>query len=294
MIFSDISRGGLYRAFLEEVQDPAISRLEYQGAVFPFTGGLEAGMHRLKIRSNGDIFVGGLGTGEQTNKGWRGTRFGLQKISAIPGDTAFEMLAVRSRRNGMEIEFTRPVGASGGLAANYRAEKWTFRSQECYGCGNKDSRANLTIGTPQLSPDRKRVYLPMTGLQAGDWVVRIVASNIQSQSGDPLLYTETQYTLRAISQTDPFTPVPIHRRLASAMPEWTLRSQTGGVEIRLPASLSGRLEIANIRGERLLARNFRGGETLHLTSPQLGGGVFLAKLITADGVYQKPPFAFNP
>jgi hypothetical protein len=103
----------LYLAFLEEVQDPAISRLEYQGAVFPFTGGLEAGMHRLKIRSNGDIFVGGLGNGEQTNKGWRGTRFGLQKISAIPGDTAFDMLAVRSRRNGMEIEFTRPVGASG-------------------------------------------------------------------------------------------------------------------------------------------------------------------------------------
>jgi hypothetical protein len=285
MFFGDVSRGGLYRAFLEEVNDPVTGKPEYQGAVFPFTGnkspstpgGLEAGIHRLKIKDNGDIYVGGLGNGELTNKGWLGSKFGLQKITALPGAAPFEMLALRSRKSGMEIEFTQPVGPSGESAANYKLETWNYIPVETYGGGKQATQA-LSVGSVQVSPDRKKVYLGINGLKDKGYVVHLVASNLKSQSNTDLLYKETWYTLRAISQTDPFTvPVALPRAVWDPANIRILRNGAGKLQVRLPAQGRFRVEIVDMAGHVLARRN--GAEwTADFDGSAWGAGLYFLKV----------------
>lgn len=285
MFFGDVSRGGLYRAFLEEVNDPVTGRMEYQGSVFPFfgngspstAGGLEAGIHRLKIKDNGDIYVGGLGNGEQTNKGWLGSKFGLQKLTPT-GAVPFEMLALRSRKGGMEIEFTQPVGPSGEVIANYKAETWNYIPEEAYGAGKQPTQA-LTIGSVQISPDRKRAFLAINGLKDKGYVVHLVASNLKSQTGaTDLLYRETWYTLRAISQSSPFeNPVALPR------PTWdpaSIRVVLGGagkVQVKLPIEGRYRVEIGTLAGKVLDTRP-AAALTAEFDGSPWGTGLYILKV----------------
>lgn len=292
MIFGDVSRGGLYRAFLEKVLDPVTKQPEYQGSVFPFVGGLEAGIHRLKIKANGDMYVGGLGNGESTNKGWKGTRFGLQKITAIPGATAFEMLAVRSRKGGMEIEFTKPVGASAEAAANYTAKQWNYIPAAPYGAG-KQPTETLTLGAVLVSQDRKSVFLPLAALKDKGFVVHLAARNLKSQDGDTLLYKETWYTLRAMSQAAPFTPpvgiAPAWKRMDPGAVR-AFRKDGGGLQVVLPSDGDYRVELADIQG-RTLAVATGSGREVAFKAADLRPGVSILK-VAGQGRYLTRPLFY--
>ncbi len=153
--YGDESYGGIQRVFLEKVEG------EYQGAVFRFSAGFTGGVSRLAWVANGDLIVGQIGDEGGGNWLELGKQaYGLQKLKPN-GKTAFEMLSIRSRPKGMEIEFTEPVAANANLAANYQVKSWYYVRAKDYG-GPKMDPKTLTITSVQVSPDNHKVYFQVT------------------------------------------------------------------------------------------------------------------------------------
>ena len=110
MIHGEVTNGGVKRVFVEKVDG------EYQGAVFRFIQGLEAGVNRLVWGPDGALYIGGVGsTGNWGHNGklW----YGLQRLKYNENST-FEMLAIRAKSNGVEIEMTEPLAEGNGLGCS--------------------------------------------------------------------------------------------------------------------------------------------------------------------------------
>jgi glucose/arabinose dehydrogenase len=110
----------------------------YQGAVFPFLEGFEAGLIPIRLDPGGVIFTGG------SNRGWasRGSKpFTFERVRWT-GKVPFEMLTMFATPDGFELTFTEPVDPATGrkpwgaiqaavdeIAANTKntvdAESWT-------------------------------------------------------------------------------------------------------------------------------------------------------------------------
>ncbi len=244
-VYGDISLGGIYRAFLEKVNG------EYQGGMIQHSGGLECGVQRIRTGDNGEIYMGGLGTGSQDNQGWLGKTFGLQKL--VPNGTAvFEIISVRSRATGMEIEYSMPVGASGEATANYAVQQWSYTPDSSYG-GPKRNVVNRTIKSIKISTDRKKVFLEITGLQ-NKQVVYIATNNVKSQEGaKSLWYAKTWYTLNSISPSQPFEPpTAVKTAFAGTAQRLRIERLAHSLRILLPGAGVYKVELLDFQG-RLVA-----------------------------------------
>lgn len=191
MLHGDVTHGGIKRTFLEQVNG------EYQGCVFRFSQGLEAGVNRLVWGPDGALYVGGVGM----NGGWahKEARYGLQRMR-YNGNSVFEMLAVRATADGMEIEFTEPLAAGQGeTAADYLVQQWGYLPTEQYG-GPKRDVETLAPAVVRLSADRKRALLEIPGLKTEQVVYIRLNENLQCAAGNGLWTSETWYTLNAIPQ----------------------------------------------------------------------------------------------
>jgi glucose/arabinose dehydrogenase len=273
-IYGDISLGGIYRAFLEKVNG------EYQGGMIQHSGGLECGVERMRTGPNGEIYMGGLGTGSQDNQGWKGKTFGLQKM--VPNGTqTFEMISVRSRSTGMEIDFSMPVGASAEATANYAVQQWYYLPDSAYG-GAKKGVTNRTVKSVKVSTDRKKVFLEITGLAKGQ-VVYIAANNIKSQTGDKSLwYSKTWYTLNAISPSLAFEPPVGVKTSAFASPLAPLRFEmrAHGLKVILPDAGAYKVELLDFMG-RVVSSAVSAGGSAEIRIPAGRSGLHL---IRAEGV----------
>ena len=194
LLHGDVCYGGLQRVFMEQVDG------NYQGTVFPFTQGLEGATHRI-VRGPDDAFyigmIGAPGNWGQEGKLW----YGLQRMK-YNGNSAFEMLAVRAKTNGMEIEFTEPLREGDGWnPAQFAVEQWYYKPTINYG-GPKIDLTTLPVKSASVSPDRKKVFLEIPGIKAGH-VVHIRLKNIPlSDLGHEIWTTETWYTMNAIPQNN--------------------------------------------------------------------------------------------
>jgi cytochrome c len=191
MIHGDVTHGGIKRVFAEKVNG------SYQGAVFRFTQGLEAGINRLVWGPDGSLYIGGVGsTGNWGHTGKLG--YGLQKLT-FNNKTAFEMLAVRAKPNGVEIEFTEPLKEGVGESASYyEIRQWWFKPTGDYGGPKLDNEA-LSIKTVKVSADRKKVTLQLAGMKNKHVVyIRLNRKTITSQSGNALWSTEAWYNMNEI------------------------------------------------------------------------------------------------
>ena len=153
MIHGEVTHGGVKRVFVEKVNG------EYQGCVFRFIQGLEGGVNRMVWGSDGALYVGCIGNPgnwAQTNKLW----YGVQRLKYNKTPT-FEMLAVRAKTNGVEIEFTESLAIGDGWSKNdYRIDQWMYLPTEEYG-GPKLNEENLKIVSVNVSKDRKKVFLEL-------------------------------------------------------------------------------------------------------------------------------------
>ncbi len=240
--YGDVGRGGIYRAFLEKVNGA------YQGSMVSFSGGLECGVHRLRTGPNGEIYMGGIGNGGDSNQGWNGKTFGLQKL--VPNGTmAFEILATHSRATGMELEFTLPAGTEAENAANYVVKQWSYIPVASYGAGKQPDQPR-TVKSVTLSSDRKRAFLQIDGLKTG-MMVGIVANNLKSQDAKPLWYNKTWYTLNAISPSQPFEP-SVEIKIAAAKAPAALDLQVARfqdrIKVTLPNGSSYKVELLDFQG----------------------------------------------
>jgi len=192
LVFGDVCYGGLQRVFTEKVSG------DYQGCVFRFSQGLEGGTHRLAWGPDGALYVGMIGNPgnwSQQGKYW----YGLQRLK-YNGQSAFEMLALRAKTNGLEIEFTEPLRESDGWdPAHYAVNQWWYKPTNQYG-GPKMDEQELTVRSATVSADRKKVFLEIAGIQPGH-VVHLRLRNLPlSDLRHELWTTEGWYTMNAVPQ----------------------------------------------------------------------------------------------
>ncbi|MFN0007439.1 MAG: family 16 glycoside hydrolase [Planctomycetota bacterium] len=191
----DVTHGGVQRDFLEVIDGV------WQGAVLRWTQGLEAGVNRISFGPDRALYVGGIGsTGNWGQEGKQ--RFGLQRLR-YSGRPAFEILALRAKSDGFEIEFTEPLAAGVGWEPeNWRVEQWRYVPTTKYG-GPKVDPEVLPVARASVSVDRRKVSLRLDGLKEGHVVYLHVVGPVVSDSGRGLWSTEAWYTLNRIPKSNP-------------------------------------------------------------------------------------------
>ena len=198
MIHGEVTHGGVKRVYVEEVNG------ELQGCVFRFMQGMEAGVNRLVWSPNGKtLYAGGIGNPgnwQQTGKQW----FGLQKMTYNDTPT-FEMLAVRAKSDGVEIEFTQALQSGDGWSADdYEIKQWYYEPTADYG-GPKLDEKTLTIKSANVSDDRKKVFLELDGMKENHVVYVRLKNHFVSDEDQSLWSTEGWYTMNQIPSNNPGT-----------------------------------------------------------------------------------------
>ncbi len=187
LLLAELTLGGIRRLQLEEVDGVL------QGAVFRFSQGLEAGVHRLCWGPDGALYAGMVG--ERGNWSWRGTRFGLQRL--VPnGHRVFEMHSIHARADGFALRWTKPIDRAWlGDPRNFAIRTWTYERAPTYGAPKHDEHVLVaTRATPDA--DGRGVRLRVPGLRAG----RVVAFRADpvSSDGERAWSTEAWYTLQRL------------------------------------------------------------------------------------------------
>jgi cytochrome c len=195
MLHGEVTHGGFKRVFMEKMNG------SYQGVVFRFTQGLEGGVNRAVWGPDGALYAGMIGNpGNWAHAG--GKWFGLQKL-VWTGNPVFEMLAVRAKSNGMEIEMTEPISETDGNAiTDYEIRQWFYQPTADYGGPKLDEKV-LAIKSVNISPDRKKVFLEIEGMQPNHVVYIRLKGAFRSKNNLSLWATEGWYTLNQIPVNQP-------------------------------------------------------------------------------------------
>lgn len=195
MIHCEVTHGGVKRVFVEKVDD------QYQGAVFRFSQGIEAGVNRMAWAPDGSLIVGGIGV--SGNWGQTGKlNYGLQRM-VFNDKVTFEMLAVRAKSNGFEIEFTEPIKEGQYVSAeDFNIEQWYYKPTIEYG-GPKLGLKKLKVASFHLSDDRKKVFFELPEIKSGHVVYFRIIRPFISENDRSLWTTEAWYTLNAIPAGQP-------------------------------------------------------------------------------------------
>jgi len=220
VVFGDATFGGLQRAFLENVEG------ELQGAAFPFSQGFRHLFHRLALTPEGDLYAGAIARGQD----WAF----IDRVSGLTrlrytGQPVFEPLAARLRTNGIEIECTLPLAEGHGWnPAGYFVTQWGYQATQTYG-GAKIRYRRAEVRSATVSPDRRRVFLELPGLVAGELVHVRLPPSLPAAGGQPLWTGELWYTANRIPRNHPGTvgAPPPHAQVA-AQPFFTFSGGEAG------------------------------------------------------------------
>jgi hypothetical protein len=179
-----------------EIQRVSLEKVNglYQGAVFKFLDGFEAGLIPIRYdAAAGMIFAGG------SNRGWasRGSKpFTFERVKWT-GKTPFEIQTMTANSDGFTLNFTEPVDpTTAGNPASYSMAAWTYILQSDYGSPEVD-KATPQITAAIVSPDKKSVRLKIDGLVRGH-VHHLSSKAVKSATGQPLWHPDAYYTLNEI------------------------------------------------------------------------------------------------
>lgn len=166
----------------------------YQGAVFHFLEGFEAGLIPIRLDEKaGILFAGG------SNRGWgsRGSKsFTFERVQ-WNGKTPFEILTMTANPDGFTLKFTEPVDpASAGDPASYSMAAWTYILQSSYGSPEVD-QATPKITAATVSADKKSVRIKVEGMVRGH-VHHLESKGVKSATGASLWHKDAFYTLNEI------------------------------------------------------------------------------------------------
>jgi hypothetical protein len=279
-LVGDISQGGIKRIFVEKVNNA------WQGAAFSFTGGLEVGIETLKEGPNGVIYIGGMGKGDVNNWGWNAKLFGLQKLTPKAGTTVMEILSIRSRKNGMEIEFSQPVGAEGEAAGSYNVQSGAMVPQSDYGAGSMVNKAALAIKAVQVSTDRKKVFLQMDVV--AKQVLIIKTQGVKSQTGEAVRCPAGWYTLNNISPSAAFEPVVAVAPAVKAFAgDIKIHSLNEGVRVSLPFAGAHELTLKTLQGRTVASHSGIGARDYLFDRKDFRPGVYMLEVKAEGSVLRK-------
>jgi glucose/arabinose dehydrogenase len=187
MFVGDQTHSTVMRVFLEKIDG------HYQGACFPFRGGVGSGTLSLEFAPDGSLFVGG------TNRGWgsRGSQpYSLDRL-VWTGRTPFEVLEMRANRDGFTLVFTDEVDPKTAQdAASYKLSTYTYIYQQQYGSPEVD-QTTPAISKIEVAADRRSARLFLDQLAEGH-VHELHLDGLRSASGQALLHPVAYYTLNYI------------------------------------------------------------------------------------------------
>ena len=339
MLIGDVAFGGIQRVFLEKVNN------EWQGAVFHFSGGFHAGVGRLKMGSDGAIYAGSQagGTAQASGNWCWGGAGGVGALTAdkpsgacnqeydffklVPKDTTvFELLAVRSRVNGFELQFTKKVGPSAGVASNYTVRTWVNTlSLLSYGAGAAaGGTSTLSISNVRINPDSTKVFLqlgtmpaasvrpsanPNTSSGSGNSrVVYITGTGVRSAAGDVPWGVPPSagavpsniaawYTLNFISPDSAFSAVtPIDSRFASARnrsQEFKVHRSGAKLVLEIPFEQPSRILVRDLQGRIHARMNVPAGRSQQeLSVENFAKGGYVVEARVGDKSFLRPVVLF--
>ena len=190
MLHGDVTFGGINRDYLEKING------QYQGAVFRFSQGFEAGVNRLRWGPDGNLYIGEVGM-MGGGWSWNNRLSGLQCMK-FNNKPTFEMLSVKAKRDGFEIEFTQPLKANLTLKeTDLNIQQWWYLPTKNYG-GPKMDLVNLSPTQITISKDRKKVYVKLSNLKPKHVIYFSLSNQIKNQKNQSLWSGEAWYTLNAI------------------------------------------------------------------------------------------------
>ena len=116
------------------------------------------------------------------------------------GTLTFEMLAVRAKPGGFEIEFTDELKAGQSLpASDFLIQQWWYLPTADYG-GPKMDLERMKVTRVTISKDRRRVFLEIPGLKKEHVVYFNLPAYMQSAGRQSLWSSEAWYTLNNIPE----------------------------------------------------------------------------------------------
>ena len=152
-------------------------------------------MNRLAWGPDSALYVGGIGM--VGGWSWKEKQYGLQRLK-YNGKPVFDMLAVRARPKGFDIELTDAISDSIQISADdILVQQWWYLPTADYG-GPKKDLVKLKITSLTLSPDRKHINIEMAGLKEKRVVYIRLPEKLRSSHGQLLWSGETWYTLNKI------------------------------------------------------------------------------------------------
>lgn len=187
LFVGDQTHSTVMRVCLEKVNG------HYQGACFPFRGGLGSGSLSLQFAPDGSLFVGG------SNRGWgsRGSQpYSLDRL-AWTGKTPFEVERITAKPDGFELKFTDIVNPAAALdPTSYKISTYTYIYQVQYGSPEVDGTIPA-ITKIEPGADGKTVRIYLDEMAAGH-VHEMHFDGLRSLQGQPLLHPVAYYTLNYI------------------------------------------------------------------------------------------------
>ena len=137
------------------------------------------------------------GNWQHSNKKW----FGLQEMT-YNEESTFEMLAVRAKSNGLEIEFTEALNEGDGWSTDdYEIVQWYYKPTADYGGPKLDEKA-LNIKSANVSGDRKKVFLELEGMKDDHVLYVRIKNHFVSTENHSLWSTEAWYTMNEIPKNN--------------------------------------------------------------------------------------------
>lgn len=255
MIFGDVYHGDILRTFVEKVND------EWQGAAFTFMtqkmggGGIQFGVHQFLYTPSGSLLVTGIGGGDGAcglggsgNWAWQSTCRGLNLLT--PTTTVpFDILAIRSIKDGFDIEFSQPAAAAAGVAANWSVKTTVYTPVHAYGGDGGTNDNNITVGVSSatLMEDGKHVQLKLASLATKRMYAITAASAVKSATGGDLWTNVGYYTLNSVNQS----PLPISGPIASFARRVHASLHAGRVLLDVPLAGHWKLELLRLDGSRV-------------------------------------------
>jgi len=180
VLIGEQTHSAVQRAYLEKVNGV------YQGAVFKFLSGFQAGIVPMRLAEDGSLFVGG------TNRGWASTGgkpFSFERVR-FTGKTPPEIKTMSANKDGFTLTFTQPIDQkSAADPSSYSMKTWTYIYQEKYGSPQVDQTTPKIIAA-KASADGLSVRLIVKGLQQGH--IHHLKTTL------PLWHQDAYYTLNEI------------------------------------------------------------------------------------------------
>lgn len=278
-LLGDVASPGLLRIALDPVGEV------YNGSVFWFSHGFRnAAINRMAWGPDGSLYVATFLT---LAANWPSGRLQpMFRLSPKGSGTAFEMKAVRSVKNGLEIEFTQPVDAATALKANFTTRQWQYIREVDYGTGKQPEQA-LAVSETAVSADGRRVFLKLAGL-ARDRVVYLKHAGVKSASGAAPWNDEAWFTHNSVS-TREWSPAPADlrpaRRAAPRFPG-AISSRLAGqgiLSVTLEADGPWRASLIAPDGAVAARREGHGAARFELSPGPARSGLFLLRVRLEDG-----------